>query len=125
MILVNTISNSINASEDGGSDNNCSQKVIQHFKQVYQVEQWKTEGFFEDEDLLDIPCHWLGFEPARPSLHFLLSIVYTFVFLVGFFSNVFSIYIIVRYIQNPLEIKQLKYKYFELIYEPIVPYHEL
>lgn len=99
MILVNTISNSINASENEGSYNNCSQKVIQHFKEAYQVDQWKTEGFFKDEDLLDIPCHWLGFEPARPSLHFLLSIVYTFVFLVGFLSNISSIYIVVRYRQ--------------------------
>ena len=99
MILVN-ISNSISAtSGDKGSENNCPQEAIQHFKEVYQVEQWKTGGFFDEQDLLDIPCHWLEFEPARPSVHSLLSIVYSFVFLVGFLSNISSIYIVVRYKQ--------------------------
>ena len=71
-------------------------QIIEHFKEVYPVEQWKKEGFFEDDDLLDIACHWMKFEPVRPSVHFLLFIVFNTIFVVGFSCNAFSIYIIVR-----------------------------
>jgi len=76
----------------------CPNELVQHFKEVYPVEQWKNEGFFVDSDLLDIDCHWMAFEPARPSTHFILTIAYVVVFLLGFCSNTFSIYIIARYI---------------------------
>jgi len=75
---------------------NCPLEVLEHFRKVYQVQQWKEEGFFEDGDLLDIACHWMKFEPIRPSVHLLLSIIYTIVFLVGFFSNTIVIYVVSR-----------------------------
>lgn len=80
--------NNINSSE-------CPELVLNHFMEVYPMEQWKAEGFFENEDLLDIPCHWLAFEPTRPSLHYLLAVSYVIVFLVGFCSNAIGIYIII------------------------------
>ncbi len=67
------------------------------FKEVYPVEHWKKEGFFLDSALLDIDCHWMTFEPARSFTYFLMAVVYAVVFLWGFLSNIFSIYIIVRY----------------------------
>jgi len=84
------IEDSANGSFSVSIGYNCSQIVIQHFKKDYQVEQWKEEGFFEEADLLDIACHWMGFEPPRSSFHFLLNIV----FLVEFFSNTIVIYVI-------------------------------
>ncbi len=69
-------------------------KLVEHFKKVYPVEQWKTEGFFEDEDLLDIACHWLRFDPPRPSLHFLLAVIYIIIFLIGLLGNSLVIYVI-------------------------------
>ena len=65
-------------------------------KKIYPVEQWKKEGFFEEKDLLDIHCHWMGFEPPRPYVHFLLAVIYLMVFLVGFCSNSLVIYIVSR-----------------------------
>lgn len=78
------------------TNKNCPHN-LQHFKEVYPVNQWKAEGFFEDADLLDIDCHWMAFEPVKASVHFLLAFLYIVVFLVGFFSNTLIAYIIVRY----------------------------
>jgi len=69
----------------------------QRFIQVYPVEQWKEEGFFVDEDIMDIHCHWLQFEPVRPSVHFTLAVIYAIIFVIGFLSNALVIYVIVRY----------------------------
>ena len=79
----------------------CS-NLVEHFKKVYPVEQWKMEGFFEDGDLLDIACHWLGFDPPRSNLHFLLAIIYVIIFLIGLLSNSLVIYAIIssRYIES-------------------------
>jgi len=77
---------------------NCPLEVFEHFRKVHQVKQWKEEGFFEDGDLLDIACHWMKFEPTRPSVHLLLSIVYTVVFIVGLLSNSVVIYVVSRQI---------------------------
>jgi len=71
-------------------------EIVQQFKGVYPVEQWTKEGFFEENDLLDVDCHWLAFEPPHQSVHFSLAIIYVVIFLVGFFSNTFTIYIIAR-----------------------------
>jgi len=78
------------------AEQGCPIKLLQHFVQVYPVEQWKKEGFFEDDHLLDIDCHWMEFEPTRSSVHFLLAVIYVIVFLIGSLSNTLAIYIIVR-----------------------------
>ena len=88
------VTGDLNAEESASE--NCPPEVFEHFKKVYQVEQWKEEGFFEEGDLLDIACHWMKFEPVRPSVHLLLSIIYAIVFLVGFFSNTIVIYVVSR-----------------------------
>ncbi len=78
---------------------NCPKHTVEHFKKVYPVEQWKRRGLFEDQNLLDIPCYWMGFEPTSPSVHYLLAFIYVIVFLVGFFSNSLVIYIMSRLFQ--------------------------
>lgn len=84
------------------STSNCRSDInfsllIGHFISVYPVDQWKTEGFFTQDDLLDIDCHWMAFEPVRPAVHFSLAVLYLVFFLVGSFSNALVIYIISRY----------------------------
>lgn len=71
-------------------------ELLKHFKELYPVEHWKVEGFFEDDDLLSVSCHWLGFNPPRPSLHFLLAVIYILVFLIGLLSNSLVLYVIGR-----------------------------
>lgn len=68
----------------------------QKFVSIYPVDLWKTEGFFEDADLFVINCHWLQFEPIKPSIHLTMAILYLVIFVVGSFSNVLVIYILLR-----------------------------
>lgn len=74
----------------------CPIKLVQHFVQFYPVDQWRKEGFFEDDHLLDIECHWMEFKPTRPIVHFLLAMIYAIVFFIGSLSNTLAIYIIIR-----------------------------
>ena len=92
MVLVN-VSTHINNTEESAAEN-CPLEVFDRFRKIYQVEQWKEEGFFEDGDLLDIACHWMKFEPTRPAVHLLLTIVFTIVFMVGFFTNSIVVYVV-------------------------------
>lgn len=69
----------------------------ERFTHIYPVDSWKAEGFFTDEDLLDIGCHWLKYEPVRQSIHFSLAIAYAVLFIIGFTSNLLVVYIILRY----------------------------
>lgn len=71
-------------------------ELVQRFKDVYPLKQWAAEGFFEENDLLDVDCHWLKFDPPRPSVNFFLAIIYVIIFVVGFVSNSFTIYVIGR-----------------------------
>ncbi len=47
-------------------------------------------------DLLDIDCHWMTFEPLKPSVHYTLAIIGVLLFLVGFVSNVLVIWTLFR-----------------------------
>lgn len=38
-------------------------QLIQHFTEIYPVEQWKIKGFLSDSYLLDIAFYWMEFEP--------------------------------------------------------------
>lgn len=80
---------------DFDADGHCPQLLL-HFKKVYPVEQWKAVGFFQDEDLLDIDCHWMTFEPLEPSAYYTLAIIGVLVFFVGFFSNALVVFTICR-----------------------------
>lgn len=73
----------------------CSE-LVQYFKDVYPVKQWAAKGFFEENDLLDVDCHWLTFDPPQPSVHIWMAIIYIIIFAVGFVSNTFTIYVISR-----------------------------
>lgn len=77
------------------------QLLRETFVSVYPVSVWKSEGFFDDADLLEINCHWLQFEPTKPSAHFLLAIIYVAVFVVGCVSNTLVVYILLRYCYPP------------------------
>lgn len=71
-------------------------QLVEHFKEVYAIEQWKMEGFFKDEDLLDIACHLLGFDPPRRLDHLFIFYSPSFMllfFLVGLLSNSLIIYV--------------------------------
>lgn len=87
--------------EAGGSPSfdfdagHCPQLLL-NFQKVYPVEQWKAVGFFQDADLLDIDCHWMAFEPLKPSAHYTLTIIGVLFFLLGFFSNALVICTIAR-----------------------------
>lgn len=76
------------------------QLLREKFASIYPISVWKTNGFFQDVDLLEINCHWLQFEPTKPSSHFLLAIVYVAVFVVGCVSNTLVVYILLRYCQH-------------------------
>ena len=68
----------------------------QRFKSHYPVDLWKSEGFYDDADLLDINCHWLQFDPVKPTAHFTLAFIYIGLFIVGAVSNALVIYTLVR-----------------------------
>lgn len=74
----------------------CDQ-LRKQFVVLYPVEAWKSNGFFDDADLMDINCHWLQFKPARPAAHFMLAIIYAVVFVIGLVSNIAIVYILLRY----------------------------
>lgn len=82
---------------DGNStvDNNCD-LLRQRFVSLYPVEMWKSEGFFDDEDLFNINCHWLKFDPIKPTTHLAMAILYIVIFAIGGLSNALVIYIIIR-----------------------------
>lgn len=68
------------------------------FLKVWPVDEWKAKGFLKENDTLleRIPCHWLQFDPVKPSVHFGLALVYVIYFIVGIFGNGLVIYIIAR-----------------------------
>ena len=70
--------------------------LIEKFISSYPVDKWKSEGFFTDDYIVDIDCHWLGFNPVRPAIHFGLAVFYILFFFIGFLSNALVIYIIGR-----------------------------
>lgn len=84
-------------------DNQSANQVIaecsilrEQFVSQYPVEIWKSNGFFQDADLMAINCHWLQFEPTKPLAHFVLAAIYVVVFAIGSVSNVVVIYILLR-----------------------------
>ena len=66
------------------------------FVTLYPVEMWKSEGFFADEDLFNINCHWLKFAPVKPLAHFVLGIIYIVIFAIGCSSNLLVICVLIR-----------------------------
>ena len=76
--------------------------LIEKFISSYPVDKWKSEGFFTNDDILDINCHWLGFNPVRPVIHFGLAIAYVAFFFVGWTFNALVIYIIGRLVYKLL-----------------------
>ncbi len=66
------------------------------FVSLHPVDVWKSDGFFDDADLMEINCHWLQFKPIRRSIHFSLAVLLAVLFSIGFFSNVGAIYILLR-----------------------------
>ncbi|XP_032796187.2 opsin-2 [Daphnia magna] len=70
------------------------------------IERWKLCGFFEDEDFLDINCHWLQFEPVPLINHLLLICLFIFILLAGCLCNFIVIYILAssRHLRTPANI---------------------
>lgn len=66
------------------------------FQQSALIERWKLCGFFQDQDFLDINCHWLQFEPAPLVNHLILVCIFILILLIGCLCNVIAVYILAR-----------------------------
>ena len=84
------------ANESSNPQLNCSLLRVR-FRTVYPIDKWKSEGYFTDDDLLDIDCYWMQFEPITPAAHFILAILYVIIFIIGCTSNAIVIYILARF----------------------------
>lgn len=60
------------------------------------IERWKLCGFFQDDDFLDINCHWLQFEPEPLVNHLVLVCIFIIILLTGCFCNLVTVYILAR-----------------------------
>lgn len=60
------------------------------------IKQWKESGFFQDDDILDINCFWLQFEPMSLINHFIVVCIFVVIMLMGTLANFISIYILAR-----------------------------
>jgi hypothetical protein len=90
--------NQTNCSTDVVTDDlNCPWLAEYQLRHSAIIERWKLCGFFEDDDFLDINCHWLQFEPAPLVNHLLLVCIFVFMLLTGCLSNIIVIYIFARY----------------------------
>ena len=73
------------------------QLLLDNFTAAYPLDRWETEGWFDrHRDLLDINCHWMQFDPLRPSVHLILAVLYVAFFVVGVLANGLVIFIILR-----------------------------
>ncbi|KAI9549944.1 hypothetical protein GHT06_005214 [Daphnia sinensis] len=93
------------------------------FVVLYPVEAWKSNGFFDDTDLMDINCHWLQFKPARPAAHFMLAVIYTVVFVIGLVSNIVIVYILLssRKLLTPANILLVNLAFSDLLIILMIP----
>lgn len=83
------------ANESSDPQLDCSLLRIR-FRTIYPIDKWKSDGYFTEDDILDIDCYWMQFEPIKPTAHFILAILYVIIFIVGCTSNAIVIYILVR-----------------------------
>ena len=65
--------------------------ILRKILELYPVEKWKTLGLFDDDYLEHINRFWLTFEPASPSSHHALAILYIIVMTVGCTGNLLVI----------------------------------
>lgn len=70
--------------------------LLLRFQANYPIEEWKTEGLFKEDDLFEINCYWLQFNPMPVTNHFLLGVIFIIIFVVGSASNSTVIYILSR-----------------------------
>ena len=61
------------------------------------IERWKLGGFFQDQDLIDINCHWLQFDPPPLLNHIVLIVLLSTILLTGCVANGITVYILARY----------------------------
>ena len=74
--------------------------LLVRFRANYPIDEWKTEGFFKEDDLLEINCFWYQFNPIPITHHLLLGIIFILLFLVGSLSNATVIYILSRWLSS-------------------------
>lgn len=74
----------------------CPWLVGFQFQYSSLIERWKLNGFFQEEDFLDINCHWLQFEPAPLVKHLILVCIFFLILVIGCFCNAVVVYILAR-----------------------------
>lgn len=80
---------------------NCSCSIAEYrSRHSALVERWKLCGFFQDDDFLDINCHWLQFEPAPLVNHLVLFCIFVVILLVGCLCNAVAAYVLARYVAS-------------------------
>jgi len=92
--IMPTMFSAINGSLENAEGVNCPWREEYRSRQSDLIRRWKTVGIFIDEDLDDINCYWLKFEPAPLIAHLGLVILFLIVFLVGCSSNALVVYIL-------------------------------
>nr|BAQ54741.1 opsin, rhodopsin-7 like [Somatochlora uchidai] len=68
----------------------------ERFQSLWPTGLWKSHGLYNDDYLLLINPHWLGFPPPRPSSHYILAVLYTVVMVVGVSGNFLVIFMFCR-----------------------------
>ncbi|EFX70796.1 hypothetical protein DAPPUDRAFT_346935 [Daphnia pulex] len=123
--------NQTNCATDVVTDDlNCPWLAEYQLRHSAIIERWKLCGFFEDDDFLDINCHWLQFEPAPLVNHLLLVCIFVFILLTGCLCNIIVIYIFAssRHLRTPANIIIMNLAisdFFMLIKMPIFLYNSL
>ena len=101
-----TCSNCSEASSNG-TDATCSWLAQYRSRHSDLIQRWKLNGFFDDDDFLDINCWWLQFEPAPLANHLILICIFIIILLVGCFCNALTLYILARQVTNVSHCRRL------------------
>ncbi|KAJ8934373.1 hypothetical protein NQ314_013414 [Rhamnusium bicolor] len=64
--------------------------IVEKFKILWPVRDWKQSGYFTDEYISNINLHWLLFDPPEKSSFFILGVIYLIIMIFGFAGNFFS-----------------------------------
>nr|BAQ54717.1 opsin, rhodopsin-7 like [Orthetrum albistylum] len=86
-----------NKTSNGGESMGDDLRMLrERFQSLWPTDWWKSHGLYNDDYLLLINSHWLGFPPPRPSSHYILAVLYTVVMVVGVSGNFLVIFMFCR-----------------------------
>nr|BAQ54697.1 opsin, rhodopsin-7 like [Sympetrum frequens] len=87
---------SLDGSNGGDPMGDDLRMLRERFQSLWPTDWWKSHGLYNDDYLLLINSHWLGFPPPRPSSHYILAVLYTVVMVVGVSGNLLVIFMFCR-----------------------------